>query len=240
MAEFIKIPKDFNSLHDLKDLVVNYELTEKFINALKDYQSAYLNNFLMDYDELLNYIPESQHNKYKIYIRNREKQKNYIGEKKPGVDKNGYLIESLAESLLDIDVSKQSKAYMVNTNKKIINVCFWNCIGEKKEVNKKKKSFFDSTITCDIKYNNKFDFTLEPETKILTFKTYYSYTANQAIGGIWINGRSRGYLTRESYIPYTINGYDIYNFCTRTNKYFGYIGCQEDERRPWQEIKSRY
>ena len=96
MAEFIKIPKDFNSLHDLKDLVVNYELTEKFINALKDYQSAYLNNFLMDYDELLNYIPESQHNKYKIYIRNREKQKNYIGEKKPGVDKNGYLIESLA------------------------------------------------------------------------------------------------------------------------------------------------
>jgi len=52
--------------------------------------------------------------------------------------------------------------------------------------------------------------------------------------------RSNGYLSGESHIDYTINGFDIYEFCTKTNKYLGYKGCEEDERRGWQKLDGRY
>lgn len=42
MDNFIKIPKDFESINDLKDLVNNYEFTSRLQTALNDYQQTYL------------------------------------------------------------------------------------------------------------------------------------------------------------------------------------------------------
>ena len=244
MSEFIKIPKDFNSLHDLKDLVVNYELTEKFINALKNYQKAYLDNFLMNYDDVLTYIPESQQSKYNIYIRSYndyEFMHKYIGQKKPGADKNGNIRLSLPDALLNIGVNKTDKVFLVDTKNKKINVCFWQSTYTKKA---KKWGYnridIDNINVSDVDFTNNLEFTLDPKNKVLVVKVFYTFEDTQSVGGVWINGRARGYLSGASRVPYTRYGHDIYHFCTRTNKFLGYKGREDDEARGWQEIRSRY
>ena len=65
MEDYIKIPKDFKSLHELKDLVNNYDLVTRLSEALNGYQQMYLESYLMTYDEVLKFIPESKHELYK-------------------------------------------------------------------------------------------------------------------------------------------------------------------------------
>lgn len=63
---YIKIPKDFNNLNDLTELVNNYEVMCKLQSCLNNYQEQYFNSFLKTYDEVLSYIPEKDYDKYKI------------------------------------------------------------------------------------------------------------------------------------------------------------------------------
>lgn len=251
MEDYIKIPKDFKSLHELKDLVNNYDLVTRLSEALNGYQQMYLESYLMTYDEVLKFIPESQHELYKIYIRKEDSKhvmEEYIGKDKKGADKYGYRKRTLSESLLRIDVKKDDKAFLVNAEDKKIDVCFWSSykVANDKTLEKKKKELDDTMLDSSIKikvdvvYTGKINFSLNPETRMLVIHTHYSYTAMQAVGGVWINGRQNGYLSGHSYHPYDINGYDIYHFCTKTNKYVGYKGNKESKHKGWMEIKSRY
>ena len=72
MEDFIKIPRDFNSLHDLGDLVSNFELTNKLMIALNGYQRSYVNSMLLTGDELLATIPQRDHSKYTLKSRSSE------------------------------------------------------------------------------------------------------------------------------------------------------------------------
>ena len=64
--KFIQIPKDFNELNDLKELVSNYEFATRLFNVLKDYQMNYINSFVMSSKEILKYIPNDHHEKYVV------------------------------------------------------------------------------------------------------------------------------------------------------------------------------
>lgn len=69
MADYIKIPKDFKSLHELKDLVNNYDLISRLSNALNNYQRLYIEDYLLTLDGVLQYIPEAQQRSYAMQIR---------------------------------------------------------------------------------------------------------------------------------------------------------------------------
>ena len=123
----------------------------------------------------------------------------------------------------------------MDTVNKRVDVAYWANIRRRT----RKKRWSEDEDEERITYTGKLEFALD-ENKFLCAKAHYTYTAQQAIGGVWINGRSRGYLAHEEYIPYTICGYDMYHFCTRTNKYIGYKKFKEDKARGWQEAKGRY
>lgn len=66
---FIKIPKDFESLNDLGDLVQNYELFEKLSRALSTYKQSYVDSFLKTGEEALDYVPASKLKSYKLAVQ---------------------------------------------------------------------------------------------------------------------------------------------------------------------------
>ena len=66
---FLKIPTDFKSLHDLKDLVSNYDLVSRLSNLLNNYQKAHIDSYLMTMDQVLEYIPIRHHDEYKLLLR---------------------------------------------------------------------------------------------------------------------------------------------------------------------------
>lgn len=202
MADYIKIPKDFKSLHDLKELIGNYEVVSRLSNALNNYQSMYIESFFMDIDEVLKYIPPKQHSEFKIKIRGHEFSKK--------------INLSLAEILLEESPEKEKVFLIDNINKKIV-LCDW-----------KKKN----NTNGNLKYTGEINFLLG-ENKNLKVLVHYAKRMQQAVGGVWINGQSTGYLSGHHYTPYTLYGFDIYEFCTKTNKFIGYNGSSEEPERGW-------
>ncbi len=247
--DYIKIPKDFQSLHDLKDLVNNYGLVNRLSKALDGYQRMYIESYLMTIDEVLDYIPASQQKLYKICVRNKKNDmKKFVEWSETPV---GEIAKPIYKKLSIRDVAKEymaagikdwekekgkkysavksdAKIFMVNTVDKLIDVCYW---ADKKLIGINLES---------VSYKEKIDFNLDERTRKLMVMPHYEYSDNQAVGGVWINGQARGYLSGHAYHPYQIHGYDIYKFCTRTNKYIGYAGFKEDPKRPWIGKTSRY
>ncbi len=221
---FIKIPADFKSLHDLKELVSNYDMVNRLVNALNGYQRLYLESFLMTPDEVLKYIPEKQQRDYVLINRERlhYHSKSYEYEKKRKK-------LTLADYLNDIFKTKDDKVFMVNTVEKQVNYCHFASKLDK-----------HSNSSKNLKYGE-LTFELNNKTKVLTMKVHYSYTAQQAVGGvsIWTAGGG-SYRSGGTYHPYTKNGYDMYQFCTKTNKYLGYAGNKEDPDRPWIKKTTSY
>lgn len=67
-TNFIKIPKDFQSLDDLSELANNYDLLERLSTSLKNYEIAYIKSYLMSSNEVATYIPDSKHSEYKLHL----------------------------------------------------------------------------------------------------------------------------------------------------------------------------
>jgi len=211
---FIRIPVDFQSLNDLKDLVNDYELVVRLSEALKNYQRNYIDSHFMTMEEVLEYIPEQTHADYVVKIKDEKFDKHWRGNAKT----------LSLKDLLKIAESKE-RIFLVNTIDKIVDVAYWAESGNKKGYPR------------SVKYTNKIDFTLN-EDKMLCVMPHYELAASQPIGGckIW----PAGYLSGETWNDYTIHGYDIYHFCTKTNQYFGYQGFKQDPTRPWIKKTSRY
>jgi hypothetical protein len=119
---------------------------------------------------------------------------------------------------------KDEKIFLVDTTNKIVEACPWAA----------KKNFCRGQIT----YKDQ-EFILD-QNKNLTLVQNYTVEDSYMIGGVWINGRARGYLSGGQSMPYTRKGYETYIFCTRTNKFLGYQGCKEEARKGWQEYKGRW
>jgi len=224
---FIKIPVDFQSIHELKELINNYELVSKLSNALNNYQQAYVDSFFKTPEEVIKYIPESQINNYKIF--NRETHIEYlgffIGDYHWGENKLTTL-DMFTKLCANKDYSTK-KAFLVNTIKKIIDVCDFKM--------DKSDSYKDAII-----YNKSQKYLVDVKKRKLILKAEYTFTQKSAVGGAWINGRARGYLTGHSIIEYPANGFDEYEFCTKTNKYLGFSRTVQDKPRPWVETRGRY
>jgi hypothetical protein len=271
--EFIRIPTDFTSLHDLKELVSNYDLVQRLTSALFNYNEHYIQSYFMTMDEVLMYIPEDQQKDYKLKYREDERDLNksyeykahdekyndcgwrknekgkeeyYFGGTKtrhvPATEYAKYLPKNKesGDALLPLDVAlnklfklcrytdkvtmnKDAKIFMVDSINKKVEICPWNL-----PYNEKISYNF-----ARINYTGKNDFDVDKD-KNLIVKLHYIIHDQQARGGVWINGRS-GYLSGEKYVAYTRNGCDHYAFCTRTNKFLGYVKSIEDRRRGWNE-----
>ena len=203
--KFIKIPWDFTSLLDLKELVENYEFTTKLSNALKDYQTHYVKSFLMTRDEVLEYVPIADHNLYKV----RQEDEVYKISKD---------LPTLTHLIDDIEKNKKIKAFMVDPDAKEIVYCPWGSY--ENNYNKHDKN---------IEYKG-FDFTIE--NKILTVHVNYSFGDSRHIGGSWINTYGgNGYWRGGKEEYYIRKGYEIHQYCTNTNRYLGYKGMKCDKKR---------
>ena len=224
-SKFIKIPKDFQSLNDLTELVQNYDFVSRLSNALNGYQRAYIESYLMTMEEVLDYIPKSQYDKYELHYRGSE------------IYQYG-LEESFVEKLLRNN-NTGLKMYMVNTKKKSVDIQGW-VKGYQKVLTRFEQFELDiDGSNTPFTYKGDHKFIVDIKTSKLKVQIPYIFTDYQAVGGCWINGRA-GYLSGHSMEPYLSNGYDIFNFCTRTNKYLGYGGNWEAKSRPWIQKTSRY
>lgn len=216
----ISIPADFTSLHDLKELVSNYEFVSKLQNALNSYQQFYVESFLHDIDSLLKYIPLEQHKEYSVNTGiSYANVSNYISDDDDEEDDLYSLINRFTND------DKDGK-FLVNVIDKQIDYFL--------PFSKKYNSYFS-----DRRYTGNVEYFVDPENHHLNMHSHYTKQTQQAVGGAWINGRG-GYLTGATYIDYTINGYEIYRFCTKTNRYLGIVDDIHDEYRPWVEKRSRY
>ena len=228
-SKFIKIPKDFQSLNDLTELVQNYDFVSRLSNALNGYHRAYIESYLMTMEEVLDYIPKSQYDKYELHYRGSE-----IWQY--GVD------ESFCEKLLRNN-NPGLKMYMVNTKKKSVDIQGW-VDGYKKILTRIEQIEFDIDSRrkreTPFTYKGNHKFIVDIKTRRLEVQIPYIFTDHQAVGGCQISTGHGFYLSGHSMEPYLSNGYDIFYFCTRTNKYLGYGGNWEAERRPWISKTSRY
>lgn len=231
-AKFIKIPTDFKSLHDLGELVDNYELASRLSEALNGYQRKYVDSYLMTGDEVLRYVPESQHAEYVFAIRNDVRDPNNEWSSAKGVTMLTLLQNSKCFKL---------KSFMVNTVKKQVDLCGWAIAGELPDFKTGPHGRYGDYNwgNKDLKYNTP-TFHIDIKKRMLAMRAHYTFTASQAVGGAWISGGNSSYLSGETYNEYTSSGYDVYSFCTRTNMYTGYVGKVEEPKRPWIKKTSRY
>jgi len=234
---FIKIPLDFRDLHDLKELVDNYEFVAKLAKALNNYQEHYIDSLFMTLNDLLEYIPEDQHKQYKVYTRkeiHRQEDYNFKLNKNVPISLAKTLIEATKDENYDwSDKPKRKKRtktheepiFLVDNINKRIQICFWN---------------HPSKEDCDITYKKR-EFIVKAKEKILIAKIHYETIGYQTVGGCLINrGCWNEYHTGGTTHEYIKNGYELHHFCTRTNQYLGYFGKKEDKDRPWIEKTSRY
>lgn len=220
MESFIKIPTDFKSLHDLKDLVNNYDLVSRLSNALNSYQKAHIDSYLMTIDEVLEYIPIKHHEEYKVMVGEKEISSVYISYDKEQKDLASKLNYALSEKryyngskwqyeITLVKNHKQERIFMVNTIKKEINIIYW---------------YTDVTFCVKPRYEfGKIQYEIDEE-RILSVKVNFTFTDYQQVGGasiMCLTGYS--YYRGGQRVPYTREGYEIYQFDTKTNQYLGYI-----------------
>ena len=234
---FIKIPTDFKSLHDLKDLVNNYDLVSRLSNLLNGYQKAHIDSYLMTMDEVLEYLSEKEHKKYKVMIAGSQINEVYVSDKKRQKELAPILLLALSKKrdynykLNQYELSfssgyKEEPIFIVNTLKKEINVIYWYS----------KLSFYNKPH----KYG-KIEYEINEE-KILSVKVHFSFTDYQQVGGakIWC-GTGHTYFRGGDQVPYQREGYEVYEFDTKTNQYLGYEGTVViTPERKWHKEKNPY
>lgn len=202
MENYIKIPKDFESLNDLSDLLNNFELTSKLQNSLNDYQNHYIKSKLMSIDEVLNYIPLKKQKDFTVNYR-----KSIIHTY---LDEENYEIVTLKnlESLRTIN----QKAFFVDTINKKVDLCGWFEI-----INS-----FSERYTSSVKYTLRNKFIVDSTKRILIVKTPYTFNDRYPVGGVMINkGLAGQNLRGHKMMDYEREGEDEYYFCLKTNKYLG-------------------
>lgn len=255
---FIKIPKDFKSLHDLGDLLKEHELLSRLFEALQGYQDAYVQQHLMSFEKALKYIPKSKLEKFNLRVRNYQGDhysKTTFQERCDALfnEMNHFHDGGKYEKISDENRNqfrefiKEKAICLVDTKNNYIDLCGWTLDSVKIKVHMHtgkwydKPKYVEKTVSPFVSagrrdvllYNGIRKYDIDREKGTLTFLVSYEYLAYQSVGGVWINGRERGYLSGESSIPYTETGYDKYLFCTKTNQYLGYGGCIEPPIREW-------
>jgi hypothetical protein len=210
-----KIKKDTEAFikipTDFKELNDLKELVTNYEFSTKLFNA--LKNYQMDY--INSFVMDS---KSVIEYIPKSHHKNY------GV-RSGENLEKISEfrktlNILLNDTSKScEKVFMPDTKNQEIVHCHW--------LDKPNTFYRSDGIDFDI------------NDGILIVKVNIIEKCSQAIGGVWINGRS-GYLSGAHYEPYDRKGYEIHHYCTKTNQYLGYQKTVMDPERKWIRKTSRY
>ena len=213
---FITIPKDFQSLHDLKDLVDNYEVLSKLANALNGYQKLYVDSYLKTFYELKTYLPKGSEDIYTVWIGPFQKTQwpTYLSSFEPLVKEE----------------DKDKKLFLVDTKNKAIHIFGKLNIDHRYSDSKHSMSYDKILYEVDL------------EKRKLLVILHFSYTDSYPVGGCMISTGvpGGGYLTGHSYVDYIRNGYDVHEFCTRTNKYLGCKKRVQDKAKGWEKLNKRY
>lgn len=248
----ITIPTDFTNLHDLGELVNNYALMSKLQNALNNYQETYFKSFIKTYDEVLDYIPESETLNYKIRWKNYYFF-NYISYWDKEIEDDGKIEQRWGNC--DAELNKN---YNFWARRDTVYISHFTITDpDFTKINEfKNKKFIVNDKTKEIiiliekhndilPYGHDFTFkdnkyTVNVKKQQLTVEIPFEYKTSRAIGGVWINGRKNGYLSGDyTHVPYTRYGYYKYIFDTNTNTFINYEYYIDPEKE-WEPIRSRY
>lgn len=115
-------------------------------------------------------------------------------------------------------IKENERVFMVDIDNKLVEICPW-------AVNKSR----------GVSYTGKMTFDLD-ENKNLTLRCEYTYCDYQQVGGSKIMCQTGySYFRGGKTETYERIGNDVYKFCTRTNKFLGYIGTEtkKDKRASW-------
>ena len=217
MTDYIKIPKDFKSLHDLKELTSNYEVMSNLANALNNYKRAFVEDRLMTADEVIETIPEKQLNQYTIFYRGMKQ-----GDEEPfsGYPTYGLgttmeiIISSEKRAETESDYWQPSLKFLVNHNKKELHIAIWD---------------FDGTTRFrDIEYKDNILYRIDTESSEIITEVPFNEKCKQVVGHTHGFGYGFGSAKTQTYLA---EGTEEYIFCSKTNTFKGFRKGKSPEYR---------
>lgn len=211
----ITIPTDFESLHELKDLGTKYGAAIKFLETINEYRYSYFESFVKTYDQVLQYIPETQYKLYKVFLLDKELctfnefDLHVIKLNEPSViieQKNGkYQATQVSYRL----VYPNDRVFLIDTINKKVQFCPW--IYRRATI--RTRQFFNLQY-LDVTYD-RFTFKIVPEESI--FRVVVPLYKKQLY-----TQEEYMHCAQHGYCPGSQGGYEIHDFCLRTNRYLGF------------------
>lgn len=223
---FVKIPKDFESLHELTDFKNQYSAATNFIKKIDEYRNSYFNSFIKSYDDVLQYIPEKQLKSYHVSLLDKDLyrlDKFDIKDLKLNNKSRGVEIVNKVAKIVERDHTKISitdKVFLINTIDKKVQFCPWmfthvNGPYLKAAINGNMfvLSYDDFKLKV-VPGESKFRVAVQLYIKgVMQIEEYYKMEARLASFGMDANPF---YHSRHN------SYYEIHDFCLRTNRYLGY------------------
>lgn len=215
MNEILKIPTNFHELSNVNVLFDTVEFLDQIKDEINNYTCAFVNSFLMTRSEVELYIPESDHNKYKVCPNTH------------GKNKKINLHATLHEKLKYVIESDDAKIFVVDTIKKEINLC-WLAINEYNDLNQIRAFDMSNSRdfgTCRLSGYEKDELiTFKKEKKEIIITNYGQFVRSYSVGGDgpWIStygggGYRQGSHWERDYCKMSIES----RFCIHTNQYLG-------------------
>lgn len=203
-------PSNFEDKNDSIELVTALKQIDFLQNHLDDYATNFIKSFHKTANEVMEYIPESDIENWKIL----SKQLGIFYPQKYiwGTGKSVSGMEDMHISEILRSISGDSKAYFINFDKKEVNL-FWDDTTKllMNPHHYKSKIIYD-TINSEIdKTNNK-----------VIVDCYFSYTSGTEVpapGAVRIGTGSGSYWNRTEMSTFTKSVYLSHEFCLETNKY---------------------
>lgn len=214
MQEIIKIPSDFHALSNVNVLYDTAEFIDHIKESINSYSSAFIESFLMTTSEVCEYIPERDHNKYKITFYDHVF--NF---------KDDY---SLSDKLHFISRLNTLKTFFVDTKNKIINIGWFDI---------KVKAYLTSVIPIndgDLSYyhfkgfDEKYTFDYDKENRQVILRNFAYVERRNGYGNKYNSNSSYHLMELERGLNNRIEHHKIIitnKFCVQTNQY---LGCETD------------
>lgn len=253
--EYYQLPKDFASLHNLKDLVEYHQTTIDVQKSLLKYQEnllkytvEFFNSFRMNVDEVLNFIPESEN--YQVCLQGNSIQDYKKYTSSDYIPKKHSISEALRLASTD------QKIFLVDTINKKIEICYWLFEKDTKYVSQAQYNYYRSRgmeppeipepqSKRDFKQRRLDDITTNifDEYKNSRYEDHSFQILKDSILQIYVpfyrtyrqyQTLNNGFGSRMANV--SCSGHDIHHICMRTNKYLGFQSklseyAEEDNRK---------
>jgi hypothetical protein len=234
---FIKIPKDFKSEHDLEELLEHAEYLQRLANSVSNYKAKYVESFYKSADEVLKFIPKNQHKLYEVFHRDKciTERKDLFPEPSEAVRKKRHndLIEKGIEmpwhsrkwlfpkytlsKIIRTTAVKDEKMFLVDTVNHIVHVCYW-VSSLLSEIPRNPRS--TSEVSSELTYS--LGTSASIHNKLIYVKARYSWWGSEKVGGVMIRtGNGNSYNSGGKWQNCIRYDSETFVFCTQTNKLLG-------------------